>query len=114
MVEDATFFVIGFDGITEDNPIVKAYIDLCREDEVFSVNTKIFYLNCVSEFEIVDYETKECLLLIHKYNDIYSINYTTNKIDWESIIVIEENKLKENLKQAYELANMYRRNLSGY
>ena len=113
MVEDATFFVIGFAGITEDNPIVKAYIDLCREDEVFSVNTKIFYLNCVNEFEIVDYDTKENLLLIYKNKDKYFIDYTTNKIDWKSIVT-EEDKLKENLKRAYELANMYRRNLSGY
>jgi hypothetical protein len=112
MVEDATFFVIGFDGITEDNPIVKAYIDLCREDEVFSVNTKIFHLNCVNEFEIVDYDTKESLLLIYKNKDKYFIDYTTNKIDWKSIVT-EEDKLKENLKRAYELANMYRRNLSG-
>lgn len=52
MIEDATFNVIGKHGITADDPIVKAYIDLCREDEKFSVGTSITYLNVTGEFAI--------------------------------------------------------------
>ena len=52
MIEDATFNVIGKHGITADNPIVKAYIDLCREDEEFSVGTSITYFNVTGEFAI--------------------------------------------------------------
>lgn len=52
MIEDATFNVIGRYGITADNPIVKAYIDLCREDEEFSVGTSITYFNVTGEFAI--------------------------------------------------------------
>lgn len=108
MIEDATFNVIGKHGITADDPIVKAYIDLCREDEKFSVGTSIIYLNATGEFAISSIQgDKEVFMFMLLYydkeqplGDIHLDVLKENKFSWD-FRRIERDKIKENLKSVY-------------
>ena len=105
MIEDATFNVIGKYGITADNPIVKAYIDLCREDEKFSVGTSISYLNATSEFMIQRGEDKEVFMFLYydeeqPLSNIHLDVLNGDRFSWD-FRRIERDRIKENLKSVY-------------
>lgn len=105
MIEDATFNVIGKHGITADDPIVKAYIDLCREDEKFSVGTSITYLNVTNEFAISIQEDTEVFMLLYydreqPLSNIHLDVLNEDKFSWD-FRRIERNKIKESLKSVY-------------
>ena len=103
MIEDATFNVIGRNGITADDPIVKAYIDLCREDEKFSVGTSITYLNVTGEFAIQRGEDKGIFMLLYYDTEQPLSNIHLDVWDmfsWD-FRRIERDRIKENLKSVY-------------
>ena len=107
MIEDATFNVIGKHGITADNPIVKAYIDLCREDEKFSVGTSITYFNVTNEFAISSIqEDKEAIIIFLYYDrkqplsNIHLDVLNEDMFSWD-FRRIERDRIKENLKSVY-------------
>lgn len=107
MIEDATFNVIGkHGGITADNPIVKAYIDLCREDEKFSVGTSITYLNVTGEFAISIQEDKGVIFMLLYYDteqplsNIHLDVLNEDMVSWD-FRRIERDRIKENLKSVY-------------
>ena len=122
MIEDATFNVIGKHGITADNPIVKAYIDLCREDEEFSVGTNITYLNVTNEFAISiqgdptitlrrgklilhEGENKGVFMLLYydteqPLSNIHLDVLNEDMFSWD-YRRIERDRIKENLKSVY-------------
>lgn len=107
MIEDATFNVIGKHGITADDPIVKAYIDLCREDEKFSVGTSITYLNVTSEFAISIQKGEDKGVFMFLYYDreqplsnIHLDVLNEDMFSWD-FRRIERDKIKENLKSVY-------------
>lgn len=108
MIEDATFNVIGKHGITADDPIVKAYIDLCREDENFSVGTSITYLNVVGEFAVSTQEQEEdkgvFMLLYYDteqpLSNIHLDVLNEDRFSWD-FRRVERDKIKENLKSVY-------------
>ena len=104
MIEDATFNVIGRHGITADDPIVKAYIDLCREDEKFSVETSITYLNVTGDFAISSIQMGVFMLLYYDteqpLSDIHLDVLNEDMISWD-FRRIERDKIKENLKSVY-------------
>lgn len=105
MIEDATFNVIGKHGITADDPIVKAYIDLCREDEEFSVRTSITYLNVTEEFAISIQEDRWIIMLLYydseqPLSNIHLDVLNEDKFSWD-FRRIERDRIKENLKNVY-------------
>ena len=105
MIEDATFNVIGKHGITADDPIVKAYIDLCREDEEFSVGTCITYLNVTGEFAISIQEDKGVFMLLYydteqPLSNIHLDVLNKDMFSWD-FRRIERDRIKESIKSVY-------------
>jgi len=117
MVEDATHFVIGVQGVSEDNPIVKAYINLCRKDDEFSGRTRFIYLNAVDEFAISLYEGEgeqsEIKILIYPdQNNIFHIDrLLEDNVNWD-YRVADENTLEEEILRAYGLVRVHGRKIS--
>ena len=117
MVEDATHFVIGVQGVSEDNPIVKAYINLCRKDNEFSGRTRFIYLNAVDEFAISLYrgegEQSEIKILIYFGGDkVFHIDrLMEDNVNWD-YRVADENTLEDEILEAYGLVRMHIKELS--
>lgn len=117
MVEDATHFVIGVQGVSEDNPIVKAYINLCRKDDEFSGRTRFIYLNAVDEFAISLYrgegEQSKIKILIYFGGDkVFHIDrLMEDNVNWD-YRVADENTLEEEILRAYGLVRMHGREIS--
>jgi len=117
MVEDATHFVIGVQGVSEDNPIVKAYINLCRKDDEFSGRTRFIYLNAVNEFAISLYEGEgeqsEIKILIYpgQNNTFHIDRLIEDSVNWD-YRVADENTLEEEILRAYGLVRVHGRKIS--
>ena len=104
MIEDAIWNVVNVKsfGISEDHPIVQAYIELCREDPVFSAETTFHYLNVIINQFIVE---KNGMLLVilyeHEHDEGINIDvWDTKNLDWV-FNTVSKNRIKEELKSLY-------------
>lgn len=103
MIEDALWNVVNVKsfGISEDHPIVQAYIELCREDPVFSAETTFHYLNVINQFIVEKNGMLLVILYEHEHDEGINIDVWDTKNSYWVFNTVSKNRIKEELKSLY-------------